>query len=391
MKNTKKIYLIAGERSGDFIASRLIKSLKLKYRKTFNDDPEIEFLGVGGELMKEEGLADSLFSIDDISIIGFLEVIPLIFKLRRLINLTVADIVKQEPDLLITIDSPGFTYRVAKKIRLLLPGLKMIHVVAPSVWAYKPSRAQKYADIYDSMFVLFPFEVPYFTKLGLDCRYIGHPILEQQVCDYDVTALKEEYNICSESKVICVTPGSRRAEIMKHLPIFAQAIELVKREYPNLNVLIVLHDSKQHDLAREILKDSTFNFRFVCEKFKAFAVSDLAVAKIGTNIFEIAMSQTPMIVCYKLNILTYLILRCCVRVRYASLINIIADSIILPEFIQSRCTPELIAAEIRSLFSEKEKMLQQTEGATNILEQMGFNSDITPSEIAADIIIKEFL
>ncbi|MFY9589319.1 lipid-A-disaccharide synthase [Rickettsia endosymbiont of Halotydeus destructor] len=378
-----KIYFIAGEISGDFIGSRIIRHLK-------NNNQGLEFTGIGGKLMEEEGITKSLFPITEISLMGFIEIIPNIFKIKRLINLTIEDIINNAPDILITIDSPGFTYRVAKQLKKILPNLKMIHIVAPSVWAYKPGRAIKYAKIYNCLFALLPFEPPYFIKVGLDCRYIGHPIMEQKFYD-DKLALRKEFKILDNKKVLCVTVGSRYGEISRHLPIFIAAINNLARNHPDITVIFPLADPSHEEIIKSFLLDVEFNYVFSNERLKSYAVADLALAKSGTNILEIAASNTPMIVAYKLNLLSFLIIKLLIKIKYASIINIIAGTEVIPELIQFNCIPSMISAKLEELLLNPEKSNEQIVESQAALKQLGFKSSQTSSLTAAKIIIKEFL
>ncbi|WP_342270710.1 lipid-A-disaccharide synthase [Rickettsia endosymbiont of Orchestes rusci] len=376
-----KIYFIAGEISGDFIGSRIIRHLK--------NNKELEFTGIGGKRMEEAGITKSLFPISEISLMGFIEIIPKFLKIKRLINLTVDDIIKSAPDILITIDSPGFTYRVAERLRKILPNLKMIHIVAPSVWAYKPRRAIKYAKIYDCLFALLPFEPPYFTMVGLDCRYIGHPIIEQEFYN-DKLALREEFKIMNGTKILCVTAGSRRGEILRHLPIFIPAINNIAENH-RLTVIFTLADPSHEKIIQPFLINTKFNYVFSNERLKSYAIADLALAKSGTNILEIAASNTPMIVAYKLNIFSFFIIKLLIKIKYACLINIIAGKEIIPELIQFNCCSALITSKLEELLLSPQKSHAQIVESQAVLKELGFKSSQTPSLSAAKIIEKEFL
>jgi len=412
----KKIYFIAGEASGDFVGGRIIGNLK--------NNKELEIIGVGGKNMQDAGMAKSLFPISEINLMGFFEVIPHIFKIKKLISKTIEDIINKKPDLLITIDSPGFTFRVAKQVRKLLPKLKMIHVVAPSVWAYKEGRATKYARIYDCLFALLPFEPPYFTKVGLDCRYIGHPIMEQKFYS-DKAALREEFKIQhtlensrqeglqdepikdtkileqkqdlqnllvdNDIKILCVTLGSRKGEILRHLPIFIPSIEKVYEDYKSLLVIFTLANPDHEVIIKPFLEKVRFNYLLSCDRLKNYAVSDLALAKSGTNTLEIATSGTPMVVAYKVNIFSFLIIRALIKIKYVTLINIIAGREIIPEFIQFDCNAFLISSKLKELLSDNKKAYKQITENQKILQQLGFKANQLPSYIAAKIIEKEFL
>lgn len=378
---TPKIYLIAGESSGDFIGSQLMQSLKSIITS--------EFTGIGGPLMSQQGLK-SLFPISEISLMGFFEVIPHIFRIKKLINQTIADIIEKSPDLLITIDSPGFTYRVAKQVRQIKPNLKIIHIVAPSVWAYKPGRALKYAKVYDHLLALLPFEPPYFEKVGLNCHYIGHPVLEQKFY-HDKVALKSEFTIPDNAKIICVTPGSRKGEILRHMPIFCEALNIVSTEFKNLYVIFVLANADHQHLIEEFLKEAKFHFIFSTDRLKSFAVGDTALAKSGTNTLEIAASETSMIVAYKINTLSFLLISLLIKVRWISLINIVANKEIIPEFIQSNCNPQSIAMGLIDLLTKPQKAQKQLEESHMALNQLGFKNNTAPSDVAARLIATKFL
>jgi lipid-A-disaccharide synthase len=367
-----RVYIIAGEASGDFLGSRLLQHLK-------SSNPAIEFKGIGGKLMQDAGLT-SLFPIEKISLMGFFEILPHILGLRKLIKLTIRDIQEYKPSLLITVDSPGFTYRVAKKIRELEPGVKLVHVVAPSVWAYKPRRAEKYATIYDHLLTLLPFEPPYFTKLGLSCTYIGHPILEQNFYSKDSQTV--------QYPTVCVTAGSRKGEIMRHTPIFVAALNILSQKYHDLRAVFVLASLEHQNLIEPFLKESLFAYSFTTAKLEAYASSDIALAKSGTNTLEIAASKTPMIVAYKVNFWSYLIIRSIIRIKYVSLINIINNQEIIPEFIQANCAAGKISNSLINLLEQPAVATQQVEKSIQTLRALGLNQEPTPSEKAADMILK---
>lgn len=374
---TKKIYIIAGEPSGDFIGSCLMENLtKLR---------EISFVGIGGELMIKQNL-NNLFPISEISMMGFFEILPHIFKLRSLIKQTIDDIVRQDPDLLITIDSPGFTYRVAKHIKVLKPDLKIIHVVAPSVWAYKPSRALKYAKVYDHLLALLPFEPPYFEKVGLHCSYIGHPILDQKFLEH-----KTQSN--QGVKTICITLGSRKGEVLRHLPIFAKALSIIVTKYKMLDVIFVLANSEFEKLILDhpdfisLRSGNSFvNLRFSINRLASFASSDIAIAKSGTNTLEIAASRTPMVVAYKINLFSFILIKLMIKIKYASIINIVANRTIIPEFLGFNCRAKQIAAAALDLLSDIRKSSLQIAESKEILKKLGFKSNVSASMAGAKII-----
>ncbi len=370
-----KLYFIAGEFSGDFIGYKVIKAIKSKEKNS----SEFECFGVGGDLMKSQGI-DSLFDFQQINLMGFVEVVPHIMRIKSLIESTVQDVITKKTDLLITIDSPGFTFRVAEKVKKLAPQIKLIHIVAPSVWAYKEGRAKKYAKLYDKLLTLLPFEPPYFTKYGLDSEFIGHPILEQ---DFPI---KDNSFVANDIKQICITPGSRKGEILNHMPIIKSALNLLAKKYQFKAIFIQPNNNYIDDIFKH-LQDAEFGFSVSTDRLKIFASSDVALAKSGTNTLEIACCGTPQIIGYKLNSLTFLILRMIIKVKYANLINIIANREIIPELIQTNFNAQNIFHSIDKLLSDKYLAKQQLSKSYSILQKMGFQREILPSEKAARAIL----
>jgi lipid-A-disaccharide synthase len=381
MKNsmhTKKFYFIAGEPSGDYIGSKIIAQIK-------KINTEALFCGVGGAKMIDAGLDKSLIAIEEISLFGLFEILPHLFRLNKLINNTVADIIKQQPNVLITIDSPGFCFRVAQRVKRHCPDLIKVHIVAPSVWAYKPERAMTMARWYDRLLTILPFEAPFFEKFGLQTNYIGHPIFEQQLenttSQEELPSFKERHNISKD--IIAITPGSRMSEIKRHLPVFIQSILLAKLD---VACVIVSVSPAASLLIADIMQNYQLPYLVTTEKLPVFKEATIVLAKSGTNTLEIASCATAMIVGYRLNSLTWWWLRCFLKVRFASLINIMANYEIIPEFIQAQFTPQNVATKLESLFTDKKKRLVQIAQSTKIIKEMGFESQETPSFKAAQII-----
>ena len=375
-----KLYLIAGESSGDFIGASLINSLQ-NIDKTMSN---IEFYGVGGPKMQDSGV-NSLFSIDQINLMGFLEVLPHLLKIVKLIEITVEDILSKNVDMVITIDSPGFTYRVAERIRAIAPHTKLVHIVAPSVWAYKPGRAKKYARIYDHLLTLLPFEPEYFVIEGLKSTFIGHPVLEQAFFKGSA-GLRAEMKLEDNSKIIAVTPGSRKSEIRRHMPIIRMVFDKLSSTH-NIEVIFVQPNEYNIQEIQKFLVGVKFSYSFSKNRLKAFAVSDCALAKSGTNTLEITASGTPQIVGYKLNSLTFFLLKIMIKIRFASLINIIPNREIIPEYIQSEFNVENLVLALNDLLCDEGRAKSQVAEATKILKKTGLNSEKKPTIKAANIIL----
>ncbi len=277
-----KIYIIAGEASGDNIGAKLMHELKLQ-----RDD--IEFYGIGGEKMQEEGM-NLLFSAQELSVMGFLEIIPHLARLWLKTRKTIADIIKLQPDIVITIDSPGFCFRVTKAIKEKISA-KLIHYVAPTVWAYKPERAKEIAKIYDQLLVILPFEPDYFIKEGLDTSFVGYPALEGlHISAKEYFRLK--FNIPSGNLLLCLAPGSRRQEIKTLLPIFLNAIKLLSL---NLEQKITIAIPCQKHLSSLIRSYIPADLKVIIvdenDKQDLFSSADLALTKSGTITTELGFIQ----------------------------------------------------------------------------------------------------
>ncbi len=374
-----KIFIIAGEASGDYIGARIMAALKNSSKNA------IRFFGIGGELMADEGLL-SIFPMSEIALMGFAEIIPHLLRLLRRINETVEKIREINPDILITVDSPGFNYRVAKKVT----GVKKIHVVAPSVWAYKPGRAKKTAEIFDRLLTLLPFELPYFTREGLATDYIGHPLIEQFLAG-NGQDFREKHGIGKSAPVILVMPGSRKTELKKLLPVFEKTIGLLAKNIKNLHAVILATPQFAPPLVEcaKVWPVKTIVVTELKEKADAKAAANVALVKSGTAALEIALENIPMVVAYKVNPVSAWLVKRMVRVNFASLVNIILGREAVPEFIQEKCRAEAIALELEKLLIDPQARVNQVSLQKIALNKLGFGQERAPSEKAAEIILRE--
>ena len=286
-----KIYIIAGEASGDIYGAKLIQSLQNKTSE------KIQFYGIGGQNIISTGLK-SLFKMSELSVMGFLEIVPYIPKFLNLISITADDIQKHQPDIVITIDSPGFCCRVVKKLRgqegilekILtkifvrtkyntnkLNNTKFIHYVAPTVWAYKPQRALEFAKIFDHLLTILPFEAKFFDNVGLPCTYIGHPITEINIPN-DGLCFRKKYNIDQDDILITILPGSRKGEVKRLLPIFIETIRQI-----DTKVTIVIPATKDlKEYIESYLIDVPITYIIIDnekEKLQSFISANAAIAK----------------------------------------------------------------------------------------------------------------
>lgn len=373
------IYIIAGEASGDLLGAHLMQSLKKQSPRP------IIFYGVGGDKMTAEGM-DSLFPYYELSMMGFVEILPYAFNLLSRIGLTVEDIRAKAPDIVITIDSPGFCFRVVKKLREYKLRSKFVHYVAPTVWAYKPERAEKCAALFDHMLVLLPFEPPYFTSKGLPCTFVGHPVVaETQTGNGD--AFREKYNITKDTLLLCVLPGSRKGEVDRHMPIFGRAITMLAQKYPSLAMVVAV---PRHVLPFVVDYFEGCPFRTVItadevDKKNAIAASNLAIVKSGTVALEVAMCKTPMVVGYRVNPLSAWMMKRMITTKYANLINILLNNEVIPELLQEHCTPLMLANAASNLLQYPELQTQQRESAIQALSLL--NPTTPPSDLAAQTLL----
>ncbi len=366
-----KLYVIAGEASGDLLGAHLMQALKEK-------KPDSRFYGVGGPRMAAHGLS-SLFPYHELSLMGFVEIIPHMLKLAGRINLVVEDILAKRPDVVITIDSPGFCFRVVEKLRTAGCKAKFVHYVAPTVWMYKPERAARCAKLFDHMLVLLPFEPPYFKKEGLGCTFTGHPI----VCETtpgNGAEFRKKYAISPQTKLFSILPGSRKGEIKRHMPILARTITLLAHQYPDMAIAVAVPRQALPSIA-PYFQHCPFRAVVITEdedKKNALAASDLAITKSGTIVLEIAQAGTPMIVTHRANPITAHMLRKQMLLSTVCLINIL----------QEQCTPEILATAAAQLLSSPEQRNQQKTYSKNALSLLVPPGGKTPSQIAADTILQ---
>ena len=375
-----KVYLIAGEPSGDLLGSRLMRALKQK--------GNVDFYGVGGDTMKKEGL-NSLFNISDLAIMGLLEVVPSIPRVLKRIQQTVDDIINIKPDIVVTIDSWSFCSRVHKKLRKLNLGFKQVHYVAPQVWAWKAKRAKTMHKYIDYLLTLLPNEPKYFTPYNLPTEFVGHPVVESSVLNADGKKFCKEHNIDDSKQIISILPGSRHNEVAKLLPDFLETANLLHKKYPNM-VFILPTVSTVAKQVREATKNSDLPLIVVDtqdERYGAFRASDAAIAASGTVALELAMCKVPHIVAYKVSKLTYLMAKYLVHIKYVNLTNIMLKRLVVPELLQHDCLPEKISDKIEELLQKKSLYKQQMQGFDEVRTYLT-NKDNSPSAMAADIIIR---
>jgi lipid-A-disaccharide synthase len=374
------VFIIAGEASGDALGAKLIMGLNRLM------GGEVRCIGVGGDQMAAQGVA-SLFPMSEISLIGFTEVIPHLPRIFKRIRQTVAAIREARPDCVVTIDSPGFNKRVAKKLKG--SGIPVVHYVAPSVWAYRPERAQEMAGLFQHVMALLPFEPDYFRDSGVPCTFVGHPVTETAVKPSDRKEFRLKHGLAEETPLLAILPGSRRGEIERHMPIFREAISQVKARHPNLALMLIV-PPEHAGLALHLTNGWQESVIFITnreEKTHAFASSDLALAKSGTVTLELAAYGVPSVVAYKVGEISAWMMRRMIRVRHVNLVNILQRREVVPECIQDFCQPAMIADSLSLLLEKPEERTWQTAKAKEALAMMKPTGKRTASERAAELVL----
>ncbi len=362
-----RVFLIAGESSGDRLGAALMEGLKsLK---------DVEFQGVGGPLMEAEGI-DSLFPMDELSVMGLAEIIPKYPHLRRRLHETADAVLAAEPDVLVTIDSPDFCLRVAKLVKAKKKAIRTVHYVAPSVWAWRAGRATKMAKVIDQVLCLLPFEPPYMEAAGMACDFVGHPVVsEEQAKPEEIQEFKARHGL--EGPVWMILPGSRRGEIERLGARFGDVVRRVLTHRPDLS-LVIPTTASVAPMVREmvaewpvnpvILDPSDHPERAKAEKRAAFGAADWALAASGTVSLELAAAGTPMVIAYDLKPLSRFIISRMLKVDTLTLVNLVSETRAVPEFIGKHCRPELIAPAMLEVMDNPQR---QREAMNLTMERLG--------------------
>ncbi|KQT61608.1 lipid-A-disaccharide synthase [Methylobacterium sp. Leaf456] len=381
MSHHQKIWLVAGEDSGDQLGAKLIRALR-----ALSPQP-LTLGGVGGEAMAAEGFS-SLFPIDDVAVMGYLPVLARARTLLRRIRETVDDVVAAGPDVLVIIDSPGFTHAVATRVRRRLPGLPIVDYVSPSVWAWRPWRAKGMVPFIDHVLALLPFEPEAHRRLGgPPCSYVGHPLIERLA---ELRPSPEEQAIREgRPPVLAVLPGSRRSEIERLMPVFGRAIaELTKRVGPFEVELPAV--SRHKALIERLAVAWDRHPRIVhgeAAKHATFRRARAALAASGTVTLELALSGVPMVVAYKVSRVEEVIARRLIQVPTIVLPNLILSENAMPEFVQADCTPERLADTLAPLMAGGPARRTQLDALSRIDGMMRLTGDEEPSRAAARIVL----
>lgn len=375
------VMLVAGEPSGDQLGAQLMAALK----EVAGD--RVRVVGAGGPAMTAEGL-DSLFPMDVTAVMGLREVVPRIPAILRRVKTAVDFALKTRPDIVVLIDSPDFTHRIAHGLKRRDRSIRTVNYVAPQVWASRSYRARKMARYFDAVLTLLPFEGPFFEKYGLQTRFIGYPVLERAWRMTGGDDFRARHQIKSDATLLAVLPGSRRNEIRLILPMFKKAVGLLAPDHPRLvSVLPTMPNVAAH--VREAARDWPTRLIVTegeAEKYAAFDAADVALAASGTVTTEIALAKTPMVVGYRAGALTYALVKPLIKVEYITLMNLVLGRAAIPEFLQSKCTPEALAAALKPLIDDPAARAAQLKDAEEALDRLGSHGD-RPSVRAARAVL----
>ena len=375
----KKIFVLTGEPSGDKLASKVVSKLQQNYS-------DIEYLSVGGSHLNRHGVK-SIYDLKEITYIGFTSVFFNILKIRNKINITVKKIIEFNPDILLSVDSPDFTLRVAEKVKKINPKIKTIHYVAPQVWVWRRGRVKKFKKFLDHILLLFNFEKKYFDKENIKNTFVGHPLLENK--ENTKTDLPNLIN--NDKKIISLFAGSRTSETNILLPILLDFIKLMNAKFNQY--YFIFHATDQNkDLIKDELKKKKFNNVEVISdesiKFQILSKSIFAVAKSGTVSLEICNLKVPSIIIYKMNVINFLIVKFLVKVKFANIINIINQKEIIPELIQNECNAKEIFRSVVYFLKNPELMNKQINDVSNTLNQI---KSKTSSSAEASAVVLNYL
>jgi len=371
----KKIFILTGEPSGDKLASTVISKLK-------QTNSEIEYSCVGGYHLESLGI-NSIYKLNEITYMGFTGVLLNIFKIKKKINETVKEVIKFNPDILFSVDSPDFTLRVAERVKKINHNIKIIHYVSPQVWIWREGRIKKFKKFVDHMLLLFNFEKKYFDKENIPNTFVGHPLLEDNIkSKIDLSSL-----IDNDKKIISIFAGSRNSETNILLPILSDFIRLMNENSDNYNFIFHATEKNKETIVN-FLKNSPFNnFQVISDediKSQILSKSIFAIAKSGTVSLEICNAKVPSIIIYKINMINYLIMKSLVKVKFANIINIINNKEVIPELLQDECNAKEIFNSVNYLLNHPDLLkLQLYEIGKTINE---IKSDTISSDKAASIL-----
>lgn len=361
-----RVFVIAGEPSGDLLGGALLAGL----RKL---DPALQIAGVGGPAMAAQGL-ESRFPMSELSVMGLAEVLPRYRALQRRIAETVRAVVDFAPDALVTIDSPDFCLRVARGVRALAPGIRTVHYVAPSVWAWRPGRAERMAEVIDHVLAILPFEPPLMHEAGMSCDFVGHPVVAEPVASADeAAAFRTANDIAPDAPLVLCLPGSRRGEVARLGARFDEALMRLRDRVPEIRVVLPTVPGVA-DLVGPMAKrwpTTPVVVEGAADKRAAFAAADLALAASGTVSLELAANGVPMVIGYDMAPLSRILIGLMLRTDTVTLVNLVSETRSVPEFLGRRCQPGPMANALITLLDDEDARSEQVAAMELTMQRLG--------------------
>ena len=385
---TVTLFLIAGEPSGDRLGAALMAGVKQL-------QPDVIFHGIGGPLMQAEGL-DSLFPMEELSVMGLVEVLPKLRHLFALKRQAAEAVLALNPDALVTIDSPDFCLRVARQVKEAAPHVRTMHYVAPSVWAWRPGRAAKMARWIDHVLALLPFEPPYMEAAGMSCDFVGHPVVAEPVAsDAEAAAFRARHDIAPDAPLLLLLPGSRRGEIARHAGPFGEALAQLSDRVPGLQAVLptvahvapALREAMAGWPVQPILLDPTeAPDSHAADKRAAFRAADVALAASGTVSLELAASGTPMVVAYDMARLTLLMMKRMALIDTPTLVNLVSDSRHVPDFLGAECRADQIVPALERLLCDPAARAAQLQAMDRTMQRLGAGGEAPGLRAARSVL-----
>ncbi len=370
--------LIAGEASGDQLGAGLIAEIKKRH-------PDAEFVGIGGDLMRQAGLT-AWHDSQELAVMGLAEVLKHLPRLLRLRHAIFERVLAWQPDVFIGIDAPDFNLGLEKKLKR--KGIKTVHYVSPSIWAWRESRAKKIAESADRVLCLFPMEPPIYARYGVAADFVGHPIADRFEIEPDQSAARKLLKLPQDRKILAVLPGSRRSEIQRLLPVFLDALSLLQQNHPDMAFVIPAANKSCRDVIESLLKSRSIGNLQVIDgqSHQAMIASDAILLASGTAALEALLAKRPMVVAYRISALTYFIVKAfgMMKIDYYSLPNVLANEAVVPELMQDNCTAENIATSLRP-------MLDSPQDYDPLMQKFaGIHQDLKrdANHLAADVVLE---
>ena len=377
-KKNKTIMIVAGEASGDMHGANLV-------REMLNLDPMLNFYGIGGNRLRKEGV-DLLANASDMAVVGLTEVVSKLGSILKIMGMMKRSLDERRPDLVILIDYPDFNIPLAKAARKR--GIKVFYYISPQVWAWRKSRIGQIKKMVSKMAVILPFEVETYRQKGFEVNYVGHPLLDMVKLNYSKQESRKKFGLSEDEITIGILPGSRTSEVRILMPELMRAAQILKREMPDLQFVLPLADTLEETSVTEIISGFNVKVKVVSgHTYDVISCADLALVASGTATLETALLGVPMIIVYKISLLSYFIGRLFVHVKNIGLVNIIAGKTIVPELIQGDASGKRIAAESLSILKNgerRQKMIKELEAIRARLGEPG--AARRAAQIAHDMI-----